>query len=89
MTQNKSREFYALTINKFGRIKRLMGINGRLTTAEAAERIGKSIRHVQWLITEGKLPAEKVGRDYLISEDDLQLVTNLKRGRPAKKGGKE
>jgi excisionase family DNA binding protein len=61
-----------------------MGIGGKLTTAEAAEKLGKTIRHVQWLITEGRLPAEKVGRDYFINEEDLELVSNLKRGRPAK-----
>jgi excisionase family DNA binding protein len=61
-----------------------MGIDGKLTTAEAAEKLGKTIRHVQWLITEGRLPAQKVGRDYLINEEDLKLVSNLKRGRPAK-----
>lgn len=61
-----------------------MGVPGKITTAEAAQRLNKTIRHVQWLITEGKLPAEKVGRDYLIDEADLALVSNLKRGRPRK-----
>ena len=64
-----------------------MGIGGKLTTAEAATELGKSVRHIQWLITEGKLPAEKVGRDYLINESDLKLVKGLKRGRPSKKKG--
>jgi excisionase family DNA binding protein len=61
-----------------------MGIGGKITTAEAAAKLGKTIRHVQWLITEGRLPAEKVGRDYFINEEDLKLVSNLKRGRPPK-----
>jgi excisionase family DNA binding protein len=61
-----------------------MGIGDKLTTAEAAAELGKSIRHIQWLITEGKLPAEKVGRDYFINADDLGLVRGLKRGRPSK-----
>ena len=55
-----------------------------LTTAEAAQRIGRTLRHVQWLIKEGRLPAERVGRDYFIRADDLKLVTGLKRGRPPK-----
>ena len=55
-----------------------------LTTAEAAAKLGKTLRHVQWLIKEGKLPAERVGRDYFIREEDLELVANLKRGRPPK-----
>jgi excisionase family DNA binding protein len=61
-----------------------MGVPGKITTAEAARRLNKTIRHVQWLITEGKLPAEKVGRDYLIDEADLELVAHLRRGRPRK-----
>lgn len=61
-----------------------MGIDGRLTTTEAAAKLGKTVRHVQWLITEDRLPAERVGRDYLIKESDLELVANLKRGRPSK-----
>ncbi len=59
-----------------------MAIGNKLTTAEVAAELGKSIRHVQWLITEGKLPAEKAGRDYFIEAEDLNLVRNLKRGRP-------
>lgn len=66
-----------------------MVIDGRLTTAEAAAKLGKSVRHIQWLITEGRLPAERVGRDYLIKEGDLKLVADLKRGRPSKKAGKK
>lgn len=61
-----------------------MGIGDKLTTAEVAAELGKSIRHVQWLITEGKLPAERAGRDYFINADDLKLVKDLKRGRPPK-----
>jgi excisionase family DNA binding protein len=61
-----------------------VGIGEKITTAEAAERLGKTIRHIQWLITEGRLPAEKVGRDYFINEADLGLVRGLKRGRPPK-----
>ena len=56
---------------------------------------------VQQLIWEGRLPAEKMGRDYFIKEDDLKLVQDRKPGRPrkaqsekaskgaAKKGGKK
>lgn len=61
-----------------------MGIGDKLTTAEVAIELGKSIRHIQWLIAEGKLPAEKAGRDYFIKADDLRLVRDLKRGRPPK-----
>lgn len=55
-----------------------------LTTNGVAERLGVTIKRVQALIRAGRLPAEKVGRDYLIKEKDLKLVANRKPGRPRK-----
>jgi excisionase family DNA binding protein len=51
-----------------------------LTTKEAAEKLGVTMRWVQALIKDRRLPAEKVGRDYFISEADLRLVSGLKPG---------
>lgn len=58
---------------------------GLLTTQETADELGVSPRRVRELITDGRLPAEKKGRDYLINEKDLKLVKNRKPGRPASK----
>jgi excisionase family DNA binding protein len=55
-----------------------------ITTKEAAARLGVSVLRVQQLIWEGRLPAEKMGRDYVIKEDDLKLVADRKPGRPRK-----
>jgi excisionase family DNA binding protein len=55
-----------------------------LTTKEVAERLGVSVRRVHALIQDGRLPAQKYGRDYLIEEKDLKLVTERKVGRPRK-----
>ncbi len=55
-----------------------------LTTKQVAERLGISIARVHQLINEGRLPAEKIGRDYLIKDDDLKLVEDRKPGRPPK-----
>lgn len=55
-----------------------------LTTKEAAARLGISVMRVQQLIWDGRLPAEKMGRDYFIKEDDLKLVEDRKPGRPRK-----
>lgn len=60
-----------------------------LTTKEAAVRLNVTVRWIQALITGGRLPAERKGRDYFIKESDLKLVANLKpgpkpRGRDAK-----
>ena len=55
-----------------------------LTTKEAAERLGVTVTRVQQLIAAGRLPAEKMGRDFFIKEDDLKLVADRKPGRPRK-----
>ena len=53
-----------------------------LTTKEVAERLGVSIRRVQAMITAGRLPATRLGRDYLVNEKDLKIVEIRKPGRP-------
>ena len=55
-----------------------------LTTKEAAERLGVTVTRVQQMITAGRLPAEKMGRDYFIKVDDLATVEDRKPGRPPK-----
>ena len=53
-----------------------------LTTAQAATRLGITPGRVRVLIRSGRLPAEKVGRDWVIDETDLQSVSVRKPGRP-------
>jgi len=53
-----------------------------LTTSEAAEQLGVSRRQVLTLIGQGRLPAEKIGRDYFIKQGDLRLVKVRPKGRP-------
>jgi excisionase family DNA binding protein len=55
-----------------------------LSTSEVADRLGVSVLRVQQLIWAGRLPAQKVGRDYIINEPDLKLVEYRKPGRPPK-----
>jgi excisionase family DNA binding protein len=55
-----------------------------ITTRDAAEKLGVSILRVQQLIWDGRLPAQKMGRDYLIKKEDLKLVADRKPGRPPK-----
>lgn len=55
-----------------------------LTTVEVAEILGISRVRVFQLIRSEKLPAEKIGRDWLIKEKDLDLVKVRKAGRPPK-----
>jgi excisionase family DNA binding protein len=53
-----------------------------LTTREVAERLGVTMKRVQAMIRDDRLPAEKMGRDYVVREADLKLVENRKPGRP-------
>ena len=56
-----------------------------LSTTEAAESLGVSVRRVRQLINEGKLPARQVGRDYVIEAGALDGVRVYgKAGRPRK-----
>jgi excisionase family DNA binding protein len=62
---------------------------GLISTRQAAERLRVSILRVQQLIWAKRLPAYKIGRDYVIEENDLKLVSIRKAGRPVKKSVKE
>ena len=53
-----------------------------ILTDHAARILQVSTRRVRALITAGRLPASKVGRDYFINEADLALVKIRKTGRP-------
>jgi excisionase family DNA binding protein len=59
-----------------------------LTTKEVADRLGVTVRRVQALIQAGRLPAQKVGRDFLIQEKDIRLVEERNPGRPKASGSK-
>jgi excisionase family DNA binding protein len=56
-----------------------------LNTQQAAEKKGVTVRRIRALIDEGKLKAEKVGRDWIIEESELEKIqTYGKSGRPKK-----
>ena len=57
---------------------------GLLTTAQVAEKLGLHRTRINAMIRAGRLPAEKIGRDYFIKEEDLKLIENRKPGRPRK-----
>jgi excisionase family DNA binding protein len=58
----------------------------QLSTIQAAELLGVSTRRVQALISTGLLNANKMGRDWLISEAEVQRFAQHERkaGRPSK-----
>ena len=55
-----------------------------LTTKDASKELGVTPLRVFQLIKAGRLPAIKLGRDWIISKDDLSKVANRKNGRPRK-----
>jgi excisionase family DNA binding protein len=55
-----------------------------LSVSEAAEKLDISRWRINQLINSGRLPAQKVGRAYVIKEADLDLVRDRKPGRPPK-----
>ena len=60
-----------------------------LTAKQAAEILGVHHSRVRVLIREGRLPAQKIGRDWIIMEPDLELVKVRKPGRPKKRAGND
>jgi excisionase family DNA binding protein len=54
------------------------------TTNQAALELNVTPVRIRAMIRNGRLVAEKFGRDYLIKESNLNLVRNRKSGRPPK-----
>ena len=55
-----------------------------LTTKQAAKALRVNDSRVRQLILSGRLPAIKIGRDWIIQKKDLKKVENRKPGRPKK-----
>ena len=56
-----------------------------LSSRESARLLGVNRQRIQVLISQGRLPAQKIGNSYVIRREDLQLVKNRPTGRPPKK----
>ena len=52
-----------------------------LTTPEVAKRLGITVSRVQALINDRRLPAQRIGRDFMVREEDLVLVGSRQPGR--------
>ncbi len=53
-----------------------------LSVKDAAQILGVNHQRVQALISQGRLPAQKIGNSYVIKESDLELVKDRQVGRP-------
>lgn len=56
-----------------------------ITTTQAADRLGLTVRAVQKMIEAGRLSAQKMGRDYFIEPDALNNIPKQIQGRPPKR----
>jgi len=56
-----------------------------LSVNDVAEILGVHHSRVRIFIYEGRLPAQKISRTWVIREKDLNKLKILKRGRPKKK----
>jgi hypothetical protein len=54
-----------------------------LSTLEASTKWGITQDHVKWLATHGRIKAQKIGRDWVILEQDYQ-----RKRKPKRKGNK-
>lgn len=56
-----------------------------LTVAEAAQRLGLSVAMVRRYCADGKLPGKKIGRDWTILQNDVEIFAAQPRhsGRPS------
>jgi excisionase family DNA binding protein len=61
-----------------------MNVEKLLSVSEAAEKLKISRWRINQLINNGRLPAQKVGRAYVVKESDLELVKDRRPGRPPK-----
>ena len=60
-----------------------------LSSIQVANSLGISRQRVLALIQAGRLPAQKVGRDWLISPRDLERVRVRRPGRPRSRPSKK
>jgi excisionase family DNA binding protein len=58
-----------------------------MTLEQAAERTGRSLRLLQRWAREGRIPAAKVGRIWLVAEADIAAIEAMPRT-PGRKAGK-
>jgi excisionase family DNA binding protein len=59
-------------------------VTNLIPVSKAAALLGLTPRRVQALIALGKLPAQRIGRDYLIDPADIPSLQRRPPGRPKK-----
>jgi len=52
-----------------------------LTTAMVAEKFGFTADYIRRLIASGKIKAEKLGHDWIVSKKDIQHIKRLRKAK--------
>lgn len=60
-----------------------------MTTQEAAVLLGLTVRAVQKIITEKRLPSVKVGRDWFLKTEDVMRMKREREDKKARKAGRD
>jgi len=62
----------------------MLSLDGMITVAEAARRLGRSLEQVRRYLREGKLKGQRVGGQWFVEEASLPLRYQLPRGPSAR-----
>jgi len=58
----------------------MVSLNGMITVAEAAKRLGRSLEQVRRYLREGKLKGQRIGGQWFVEEASLELRYQPSRG---------
>jgi len=58
----------------------MLPLDGKITVAEAARRLGRSLEQVRRYLREGKLKGQRIGGQWFVEEASLPLRYQLPRG---------
>ena len=61
----------------------MLSLDGMITVAEAARRLGRSLEQVRRYLREGKLKGQRVGGQWFVEEASLPLRYQIRSGGPS------
>lgn len=56
----------------------MAGLEGHITSKEAAERLGYTVQHLRRLLRQGAIEGRKVGRDWMVRERSVKDFASRK-----------
>jgi excisionase family DNA binding protein len=58
----------------------MVSLDGMITVAEAAKRLGRSLEQVRRYLREGKLKGQRIGGQWFVEEDSLPMLYQPSQG---------